>query len=76
MECSDITEIDKSRLIVLTDKLWIRVGDSCNILRECTRRMRTTEAMIKKLDPNFESLIGKQWFELTVSEALAQRANQ
>jgi hypothetical protein len=38
----------------------MRAGESCNTLRECTKTLRSTEGLIKNLDPNFKSSIGKQ----------------
>ena len=73
-ESSSITGIELDRIYRLEDKLYDRISISMNYLRACTRTMRVTEAEIKKLNPNFNSLIGKQWFELTTSEALALRA--
>lgn len=50
----------------------MRLGESCNYLRECTKTLRFTESLIKNLDPSFKSSIGKQWYEMSTSEALAR----
>jgi hypothetical protein len=71
-ECSDITESELARLYSIDNKLYMRAGETCNILRECTRKMRVTEGMVKHLDSNFKSSIKKEWHEISTGETLAQ----